>query len=152
MKNQQTIPLRSLAGQWYIHLTNFPMWLKGDRIMPTFNYTISKKNGIEGLEDHVQFIKNGREKSIKGFDTPLNEHNTAFEWRGKGWMKVLKSRWTILYFTERWAVIYFDKTLFTPKGYDVIARNEVLSPLELDDIYQKLADLNITEKLSLIRK
>ena len=112
MKNQQTIPLHALAGQWYIHLTNFPMWLKGDRTMPTFNYKIGKKNGKEGLEDQVQFIKNGREKSIKGFDTPLNEHNTAFEWRGKGWMKVLKSRWTILYFTERWAVIYFDKTLF----------------------------------------
>ncbi|MGB0863768.1 MAG: hypothetical protein ACPGXZ_12675, partial [Saprospiraceae bacterium] len=124
-------------------LTNFPMWLKGNRIDPTFNYTIQKMNGITGLKDEVLFIKNGKEKAITGFDTPLNEGNTKFEWRGNGWMKILKSRWEILFLTEKWGIIFFEKTLFTPKGYDVIARNENLSEELLTEINAKLKALKI---------
>ena len=143
MKQQDKISLEELKGRWYIHLTNFPMWLKGNRTNPTFNYTIQEKNGVVGLNDEVSFLKKGKQTAIHGFDTPLNIGNTKFEWRGKGWMKILKSRWEILHTTEEWAIIYFEKTLFTPKGYDVIARNETLSKELLIEINTKLEILNI---------
>jgi len=92
MKLKDKTSLELLEGRWYIHLTNFPMWLKGDRTNPTFNYTVQEKNGVLGLKDEVAFFKNGKPKAIHGFDTPLNAENTKFEWRGSGWMKILKSR------------------------------------------------------------
>ena len=61
-----------------------------------------------------------------------------------------KSEWEILYTTQEWAIIYFEKTLFTPKGYDVIARNETLSDELLIVINAKLEELKI-EKLKNIR-
>ena len=143
MQAQHKISLQTLEGRWYIHLTNFPMWLKGDRTNPTFNYSVQEKNGIIGLKDEVQFIINGEQKSIKGFDTPLNIENTKFEWRGRRWMKILKSRWQILYSTKKWAIIYFEKTLFTPEGYDVIARDETLSDDLLIEIEAKLNELEL---------
>jgi hypothetical protein len=143
MKQQEKTSLERLKGRWYIHLTNFPMWLKGNRTNPTFNYTIQEKNGIVGLTDEVIFVKNDKKKAIRGFDTPLNSENTKFEWRGNGWMKILKSRWQILHSTEKWAIIYFEKTLFTPEGYDIIARNETLSDELLIVIDAKLKELKI---------
>lgn len=143
MKSTNKTSLQSLEGRWYIHLTDFPMWLKGDRVNPTFNYTVQERNGIFGLLDEVMFVKNGKNKAIRGFDTPINKENSKFEWRGNGWMKILKSRWEILYTTQEWAIIYFEKTLFTPKGYDVIARNETLSDELLIVINAKLEELKI---------
>ena len=143
MNLQDKTSLELLEGRWYIHLTNFPMWLKGDRAEPTFNYTIQEKDGRMGLKDEVSFLKNGKSKAIRGFDRSLNEENTKFEWRGNGWMKLLKSRWEILYSNKEWAIVFFEKTFFTPKGYDVIARSETLSDELLVEINRKLKELKV---------
>jgi lipocalin len=150
MKN--TITLEALEGKWYILWSNFPMWLKGDKTSPTFNYKVATKNGIKGLTDNVEYLQNGIVKSIKGFDKPLNENNTSFEWRGNGLLSLLSSKWQILYFDndENWAIIYFEKTLFTPTGYDIIAREKNLGEAALKNIKNKLKELKITENLQKI--
>jgi hypothetical protein len=146
------IPLEMLEGRWHIILTNFPMWLKGDKQNPTFNYKIAIKNGIKGLMDSVEYLKNGSIKSINGFDKPLNNSNTAFEWNGNGLLGLLSSKWQVLHLDtkDNWAIIYFEKTLFTPKGYDVIAREKNVGEETLKKINNKLKDLKIGENLTKI--
>jgi len=146
------LKLEELEGEWFINMSNFPMWLKGDKTNPRFNYSIVEKNSKIGLSDKVDFIENGREKSILGYDTPLNPNYTKFRWRGKGMLKLLKSNWEIIYYDkdEEWILLYFEKTLFTPKGYDVISRKPRLA-LETESIIRKkLKNLGIDSQLSKI--
>lgn len=151
MANEK-INLQALEGKWYIILSNFPMWLKGDKTNPTFNYKIAERSGVIGLTDEVKYNQNGRIKSINGFDKPLNTENTSFEWRGNGLLSLLSSKWQILYLdtAEHWAIIYFEKTLFTPKGYDVICQEKQPNSLIMSKIEGKLRELNISEKLKKI--
>ena len=120
--------LEQLEGKWYIQYTNFPMWLKGDKKDPYFNYSVGIKNGKPGLKDKVGFYKNGKYKSIKGFDYPLNSENTYFKWKGSGWLFFVKSLWRIEHFAKssKWMLISFEKTLFTPAGYDIISRKQTI--------------------------
>lgn len=145
-----TIKLPELEGTWYINQSNFPMWLKGDKKKPSFNYKLKKKKNIWGLEDIVAYHKNEKRKTIVGFDKPLDDKNTYFVWRGKSFMSVLTSKWKILHFdrTQNWILLRFEKTLFTPAGYDIISRKKVLSPAILAQIAVTLKNLNIKEKLT----
>jgi len=122
--SEVVLKLSSLEGKWYINQTNFPMWLQGDKTSPTFNYSVLKTERASFLVDRVEYTKNGKQKSITGRDKPLNENNTSFIWRGKGCLRILKSKWNILHFDKKdeWAIIHFEKTLFTPKGYDIISK------------------------------
>lgn len=152
---QHNLNLKDLEGKWYIQATNFPMWLKGDKQNPSFNYTvIESSKGVKRLLDEVKFVKKGKEKAIVGFDTPLNASNTKFKWRGKGILGVLKSKWEILYWdkAEEWAIIGFEKTLFTPKGYDIISRKRNLVGVIEQKVQQRLAQLGISEKLSPLKQ
>lgn len=137
----QSIDLEQLEGKWYINMTNFPMWIKGDKTNPTFNYTISNCGKIVGLRDEVQYLKNGKTKNIVGFDKPENDKKSKFIWRGKGVLRLLKSEWEIIYFDSEKEIIVlkFEKTLFTPAGYDVISRKPNL--LESDIEYFKTFEL-----------
>lgn len=150
--SQNPLALETLQGTWYIHFSNFPMWLKGDKTNPTFNYTIEKQGGIEGLKDEVIYLKKGKQKSIVGFDKSTNTTNTQFIWRGRGFLSLLKSRWQVLYVdpTNTWAVISFEKTLFTPSGYDVISKNKQISSDFGEIVKGKLTELNIFETLTKI--
>jgi hypothetical protein len=147
------LTLELLVGSWYIHYTNFPMWLKGDKVQPTFNYSISSRNGKEGLIDVVRFMKNGKMKEIIGFDTPLNEENTSFKWRGKGMLALFTSKWEIKYYDKEhdWALIYFSKTLATPEGYDVITRKPQLEAREEASILDKLNELGLENLLTQLK-
>ncbi len=146
---RESINLQELEGKWYIISTNFPMWLKGDKINPNFNYKISEKDGVIGLIDEVKYTQNGRIKSIEGFDKPLNIENTFFEWRGNGFLSLLSSKWQILYFdsTKQWAIIYFEPTIFTTKGWDVICRESQISSLIMRKVEEKVRELKIFDKL-----
>jgi len=145
----QLININDLEGKWYINQSNFPMWLKGDRISPSFNYTVIKQKENFYLLDEVSYLKKGKIKYIKGIDKPTNNFNTAFVWRGKGMLHLLKSKWTVLHFDkqQQWAIIYFEKTLFTPAGYDVISRNEQLSPSLAQEVDNQLKLLGIQQLL-----
>ncbi len=119
----------NLEGKWYIHYSDFPMWQKGNKQKPTFNYIYLDKGR---MLDQVKFEKKGKIKTITGTDKPLNEERSCFQWRGQGLLFVVKSRWSV-HFADpesQWAVISFEKTLFTPAGYDLISREKVL-PVEI---------------------
>lgn len=150
--SQNQLTLEALQGTWYIHFSNFPMWLKGDKTNPTFNYTIEKRGGIEGLKDEVNYLKKGKQKSIVGFDKSTNTTNTQFVWRGHGLLSLLKSKWQILYVdtTNTWAVIGFEKTLFTPSGYDVISKNKEIPNGFERIVEEKLKELTVFQTLKSI--
>lgn len=141
--------LKSLEGTWYIHFSDFPMWLKGDKQYPTFTYTIKRRKGVVGLKDEVRYLKMGRPKSINGFDTPVDAKPGSFVWRGDGLLALLKSKWNIIYLDPEgtWAIIHFEKTLFTPEGYDVMARSGSLTEEIEQEICEKLAELGLKSKL-----
>lgn len=143
------LSLADLEGRWYILLSNFPVWLKGDKTNPSLNYTVETKGAVTGLRDEVISQKQGKPQSIIGFDTPLDGANRTFEWRGKGLLSVLRSRWEIVYLSAKgeWAIIHFEKTLFTPEGYDVIARSNIVSQELLASIRSALRECGITAEL-----
>ena len=43
---KEYINLLELEGKWHIILTNFPMWLQGDKKNPNFNYKWSKEMAL----------------------------------------------------------------------------------------------------------
>lgn len=137
-----------LIGTWFVCCTNFPMWTKGNKTNPTFNYAHAPtEKHPERLSDEVRYLKNGKEKSIKGFDYPDAENADQFTWRGKGIMHLLRSRWQIILQDPKgqWAVIHFSKTLFTPEGLDIISRTPKMDPGTLQEIRQKLARFHFPE-------
>jgi len=141
--------IQQLQGKWYIHYTNFPMWLKGNKTNPAFNYTLGTRKGISGLVDEVSYFKNGKQKFIRGFDFPVENNPSAFVWRGNGWMSILSSKWKIIYMSEdkQWAVIEFEKTLFTPAGFDVVGKEE-----NLDEKQVNVIEEYIQKKLPLLHR
>ena len=132
--------LHILSGTWFIISTNFPMWLKPNIQSPTFNYTLIEKKGTPCLLDEVKYLKNGKVKTITGYDYPDLKNDKAFTWRGKGLLFIAKSRWEVRLIDEKqqWAVIYFSKTLFTPEGLDIISRTSTLDKTTLEDIKVKM--------------
>lgn len=136
----------TLVGTWFICYTNFPMWLKGDKTNPTFNYTITTRKGEKVLLDEVKYLKKGKEKTITGYDYQDEKDSTAFVWRGKGILGLLKSEWRVALIDPKgqWAVIAFSKTLFTPEGVDIINRTPKISDdtmKEIKGLMEKDAEL-----------
>ena len=137
-------PLSALEGTWYVHMSNFKMWLKGNKHHPAFIYTIQTRKGIRGFRDVVRYTKHGKTKQIVGFDRPENEQATSFTWRGKGLLALFKSKWEIVYQTDEWVLIHFQKTLATAEGYDVISRKKRFDPETIAAIQLKLKELGIS--------
>lgn len=141
----QTI-LQILAGSWFVVSSNFPMWLNGRKTDPQFHYTIMERKGVTVLDDKVTFVKNGKQKSIKGYDKQLSERK--FTWRGYGLLGIAKSNWEVrlLDADNEWAVIYFSKTLFTPEGVDIIAKQKTLSAGKLSEIKERMLKDEVLKK------
>lgn len=129
--------LTFLTGTWFICYSDFPMWTIGDKHHPTCHYEIVSSSIDKSiLSDEVSYIKKGKKKYIKGYDTQSPFDPNAFVWRGKGLLKLLSSSWKVTCRDEQngqWAVIYFSKTLLTPAGVDVICREPSL-PIETWDL------------------
>ncbi len=138
-------PLAALEGTWYVHMSNFKMWLKGNKHHPAFTYTLAERKGKRGLKDVVSYTKKNKLKQLLGFDKPENEGATQFTWRGKGLLALFKSKWEIVYGTKDWMLIHFEKTLATAEGYDVISRSKHFSPEEIQAINAKLKELGVPE-------
>ncbi|MPR35035.1 lipocalin family protein [Salmonirosea aquatica] len=151
-QSDSPLNLQALEGTWYIHFSDFPMWLKGDKQYPTFTYTIRRRKGVVGLKDEVRYLKNNKAKSINGFDVPVGAGHESFVWRGDGLLALLKSKWDIVYLDPAgtWAIIHFEKTLFTPEGYDVMARNGQLSEKVRQEIQEKLSELGLLSRMKAI--
>ncbi len=129
--------LNDLRGEWYVLFSNFPMWLKGNKLFPRFNYDIEINNKLIGLRDEVRYVQDNKPKQLVGFDKPLDETNEKFEWRGKGLHWLIRSRWQIMHYDMQemeWMVISFERTLFTPAGIDIISRSPMLPPKVIAEI------------------
>jgi len=129
--------LHAPNGRWHLHASTFPMWLKGDRQQPCFNYRVITDGEGWALDDRVTWQKNGHERSINGISRPLDEDASHFKWRGRGWLAIASSRWEIFHPDPRdydTAVVVFSRTLLTPAGADVIARGPELSEQNLHAI------------------
>ncbi|ELU42990.1 TrfA domain-containing protein [Rhizoctonia solani AG-1 IA] len=59
----------------------------------------------------------------------------SYHWRGKGWLMIATSKWQVLGYDpdQGWAVTYFSKTLFTPAGLDIYARDPTSISKEVVD-------------------
>ena len=138
--NNMATLLHQLIGTWFIIATNFPMWLKGDKLSPEFNYTLTERKGEQVLFDEVKYIKKRKPRSIKGYDHPDTKKENGFTWRGKGLLAIAKSNWEVRLIDEKagWAVIYFSKTIFTPEGVDIISRDKTMDKIILQDIKNKM--------------
>ncbi|WP_461040814.1 lipocalin/fatty acid-binding family protein [Spirosoma harenae] len=141
--------MQTLIGTWFICSTNFPMWLKGDKLNPTFTYsTVASDSGMDRLLDEVKYVKNGSQKTLTGYDYPDKTDSMAFVWRGKGLLSLIQSKWKVALLSPdgQWAVIWFSKTLFTPEGVDIISRTPQLSPQTLDHIKSLMANNPLLSK------
>lgn len=137
------VDLQQLAGRWYVAYTTFPMWLKGKKLHPTFNYVLpvsqnglgaattsaSAKNAKPGeLIDRVEYDsrKHDVHHGIKGIDTQDKSCPAHFKWRGaSGALKLVSSDWYVVHANHAAGVmaIVFTKTAFTPDGIDIIVRD-----------------------------
>ena len=140
-----SIPLGDLDGTWYVKRSNFKKWLIAENQSPTFNYVLAIKNGQKGLLDVVAYKHKGKEKTILGFDKPMNKMNTQFRWRGKGLLSLFKSKWQILFWGQGIMIIHFERTLFTKEGYDVLYRHPTVPKSKDDLIDIKLKELQIPQ-------
>lgn len=136
----QTTIFSFLAGTWFIAQTSLPMWLKGDKMGPTLNYTITECKGETVLLDEVKYSKKGKQKTITGYDKINPANPNAFTWRGKGLLSLSTSDWEIRLKDPQgqWAVSWFSKTLFTPEGVDILSRTPTLSAATMDSIKQAM--------------
>lgn len=88
------------------------------------------------LDDNVEYQTQNSDKmkTVHGVDTPSGLDARAWDWRGKGWLKIASSHWEFVEWSdgfadgqasgEEWAVIWFQKTLFTPEGIDIFCRKK----------------------------
>ena len=113
------------------------MWKSKHNVNITYTpleATIDKETGKKAnrLDDFVNFEEEGvvrheKEKDVHGVSTASDDSHWAWDWRGKGLLKVASSHWEVLAFGDepdgnQWIVTHFTKTLFTPAGLDIYSR------------------------------
>jgi hypothetical protein len=121
-----------LPGTWNVRATNFPMWLNRERRSPAITYTLLTETPLTLRDDVSYFTRDNVEKHIVGTDKLAG---AGFVWRGKGRLRLLSSRWTVIGTNADASVLAlrFDKTLATAAGIDIIVR-EGSEPDELRSV------------------
>jgi hypothetical protein len=103
------------------------MWRKAKNVRITYRILPSQSPSSPTLlDDTVESVPTEKTwmpqpKAIYGIDTPDGEG--AWNWRGKGLLKIASSHWEVLGWGERggerWVVTWFAASLFTPAGLDI---------------------------------
>jgi len=116
-----------LPGRWKMVASNFPLWLGGDRIDPTFTYTVLGTDPLVMADDVSYTTGNGVIKHIAGID---RWHGEGFQWRGKGLLRILANYWSVpgVSAAGTIAAIRFSKSLMSPAGINIIVREGVEPP------------------------
>lgn len=102
------------------------MWKSNRNVTITYNPLEGSQGGWDNLVKY-QPISSDKWKTVEGLEKPDPTTPCAWNWRGKGWLKIASSHWEVLGHGEQeegWIVIWFQKTLFTPAGIDVLARRK----------------------------
>lgn len=111
-------------GPWHVTHSTLPMWKNNRNVVIT--YKPLESGTIDDLVEY-QPLKSDKKKTVEGVDKPDTAVDAAYNWRGKGWLKIASSHWEVLGHGEEeggWVVTFFAKTLFTPAGIDVYARKK----------------------------
>lgn len=140
-----------LMGTWHVTHSSLPLW-KGKHNV-NITYKEIESSGMTQIDDLVQYqvIGSDKIKSVHGVDTPTPGNQGAWDWRGKGWLKIASSHWECLGFghadeNNQWVVTYFAKTLFTPAGIDIYSRNKQGLPQgTVDEILKALKGLEVKD-------
>lgn len=132
-----------LTGSWQIIGTTFNLWLKGDRTEPSITYSIVNSQPLT-LLDQVRFRKNNKMKSIEGYD---KLKGTQFVWTGKGLLKLIKSKWQVVYLDSNILVIRFNASLLTSSGMDILLHDKQETDYYKEQIksYPEMFNLNAAD-------
>ena len=184
-------PLEWLYRTWAVTHSTLSMWRSAQNVRITYKPYVKpgeeKKTGdgaaaaaatSVAIDDLVEYEKKDAEpvganiKTVEGIDRPdpAQPLGAAFDWRGKGWLKIASSHWEILGYgerpihataqegaaaaagekdrVERWAVTWFAPTLFTKEGIDIYSdRMDGLSEETLSAVMAALKKLESAPKI-----
>ena len=137
-----------MSGTWHVTHSTLPMWKNNRNVTITYKPLDRIENGVYQLDDIVKYqpLKADNIKTIVGVDTQSTQSPGAWDWRGKGWLKLITSHWEVLGYGKTdagtpWAVTFFQKTLFTPAGIDIYSKDKGgLQPKFVDAIAKALSD------------
>ncbi|KAK1815115.1 hypothetical protein LTR12_010454 [Friedmanniomyces endolithicus] len=157
----QSPTLSWLTETWHVTHSTLPMWKNKRNVriqytpLPPSTGSNSAASETDRIDDLVtyQSLTGDKVTTLHGVDklstttsTGSNgEAKDAWDWRGKGWLKIAGSHWEVLGWGEevatgnKWVVTEFAKTLFTPAGVDVYSqRPEGLQQVTLEGIKRAL--------------
>lgn len=170
-------PLEWLYRTWAVTHSTLSMWRSAQNVRITYKpYKPDNSKPPPSslvVDDLVEYEKKGAGsgsgvKSVEGIDKPADPAGSsspggAWDWRGKGWLKIASSHWEVLGYgerpraragdedeggVERWVVTWFAPTLFTQEGLDIYSdRREGLSQETLDAIVKALKELDGAPKI-----
>jgi hypothetical protein len=126
------------------------MWKSSRNVTISYKILDHQVHGVNQLDDTVKYQTLGSDKikTILGVDTYSASTPGAWDWRGKGWLKLITSHWQILGYGElegrnQWVVTFFAKTLFSAAGVDIYSRaNEGLPAQVVEAIKNELHSMN----------
>ncbi|RYP31221.1 hypothetical protein DL767_005850 [Monosporascus sp. MG133] len=157
-------PLEWLYRTWSVTHSTLSMWQSAKNVRITYKPYEADKSSSLALDDLVQYEKKGSQsgvKTVEGIDRPDPDCPGAWDWRGKGWLRIASSHWEVLGYgerplaaaeggagVERWVVTWFAPTLFTQEGLDIYSdRREGLSRETLEAIMEALKKLDEAPKI-----
>lgn len=152
-------PLDWLNRTWSVTHSTLSMWRSTSNVRITYK-TLPGGN----VDDLVEYEKGGSLKTVAGIDKPDPSTPGAWNWRGKGWLRIASSHWEVLSWgerpargedgVERWVITWFAPTLFTKEGLDIYSdRPGGLSKATLDELMAGLAGLDAAPKVvDLVKK
>ncbi|CAL3963266.1 unnamed protein product [Diplocarpon coronariae] len=128
-----------LERTWAVTHSTLPMWRQARNVRITYRLLPpARPAGAVRMDDEVCSEPIGqtwvpRPESIRGVDTPAAGVEAAWNWRGRGWLRIASSYWEVLGWgefesgapggpegeRERWVVTWFQASLFTPMGVDL---------------------------------
>ncbi len=169
-------PREWLYRTWSVTHSTLSMWRSAKNVRITYKPYKTDRSpappsssppALPAIDDLVEYEKKGNGvqaggvKSVEGVDKADPGSPGAFDWRGKGWLRIASSHWEILGYgerpvagddgdwdVERWVVTWFAPTLFTQEGLDIYSdRKEGLSQETLDGVLKALRELDDAPKI-----
>ncbi len=139
------LDLPTLHGRWFVHYTNFPMWLKGDKTNPVITYSPTRHP--QSMQDVVTYQKKGKVHTIRGTDHHITDRQ--FRWRGAGLLFFVTSDWQVDHHSEdrQWMIISFKKSLFTPPGNEILHRSPILDASLVENMLRTYHSLHPDQPL-----
>ncbi|RYP21545.1 hypothetical protein DL765_002181 [Monosporascus sp. GIB2] len=157
-------PPEWLYRTWSVTHSTLSMWRSAKNVRITYKPYEADKSSSLAIDDLVEYEKKGSRsgvKTVEGIDRPDPRSPGAWNWRGKGWLRIASSHWEILGYgerplaaaedgarVERWVVTWFAPTLFTQEGLDIYSdRREGLSRETIEAIMDALKKLDEAPKI-----